>query len=85
MLKGMLLVINVWGKWVRMQGCVGKRGSWGGCDSPTCMVTKCKGIQRSGGEGAEVTREGRGEEGAGRDGRNHCKLTICTLEGGQVS
>lgn len=54
MLKGMLLVINVWGKWVRMQGCVGKRGSRGGCDSPTCMVTKCKRdteVRRGGGRG----------------------------------
>lgn len=45
------------------------------------MVTKCNGIQKSG----EVTREGGGEKGAGRDGCYHCKLTICTLEGGQVS
>lgn len=38
----MLLVINVWGGWVKMQACVGKGGS------PTSLVTKCNGIHKAG-------------------------------------
>lgn len=68
-----------------MQVCVGKRRSWrGGRNSPTCMVTKCNGIQKSG-DGARGHEGGGGEKGVGGDRYYHCKLTICTLEGGQVS
>lgn len=59
MLKGMLLVINVWGRCMRLQLCVGERGSWGGRNSPTCIVTKCNGIQKSGDAGLRGHKGGR--------------------------